>query len=195
MATSLTAPLERWLLPAILAVAAAPASAADLSAILAQTAVQPPARVDFREERHNAMFREPLVLSGYLEYLDSGVLRKVVAAPFEEDILVERDRIVVVRDGKTRRLSLNRSRALKVILGAIEAVLAGDGARLEASFRCEVSGPDDAWSLRMTPLADAVAKRLISITVAGNANAVTRIRIDLPDDEWHLMQIGTELAE
>jgi hypothetical protein len=172
-----------------------PARSADLSSILASTAVQPPAEIGFREERNNPMFKEPMVLTGRLEYLGAGVLRKVVETPFEEDILVEANRVVVTRDGKTRKLSLHRSRALKTILGAIEAVLAGDQARLEASFQCAVSGSADAWSLRMTPQAKAVAKRLSSIEVTGNEQTVKSIRISLPNDEWHQMQIGDELSQ
>ena len=172
-----------------------PAWAADLASILASTAVQPPAEIGFREERNNPMFKEPMVLTGQLEYLDAGVLRKVVETPFAEDILVEGNRVIVTRDGKTRKLSLNRSRALKTILGAIEAVLAGDQARLEAAFHCDVSGSAETWSLQMTPLAKAVAKRLSSIEVTGNEQAVTSIRISLPNDEWHQMQIGEDLSQ
>lgn len=172
-----------------------PGWSADLATILGKTAVEPPARIAFREERHNPMFKEPMVLEGHLEYLDSGTLRKLVQIPFEEDILVADNRITVVRDGKTRRVSLNRSRALKTMLGAIEAVLAGDRDRLEASFRCEVAAADDGWSLRMTPLSKSVAKRLSLLEVTGNEQAVTSIRISLPNDEWHLMQIGDELPE
>ncbi len=202
MASLLTAPPSirmrgtRALVAALLAcIVSTPAWSADLSSILAGAAVQPPAEIGFREERNNPMFKEPMVLTGRLEYLDAGVLRKVVEAPFEEDILVEANRVVVTRDGETRKLSLNRSRALKTILGAIEAVLAGDQARLEESFQCDVSGSADKWSLQMTPLAKAVAKRLSSIEVTGNAQAVTSIRISLPDDEWHQMQIGDDLPQ
>ncbi len=184
-----------WLAALVLLVAGVPAWPADLATILAGTAVQPPAEIGFREERHNPMFKEPMVLAGHLEYLDTGVLRKVVESPFAEDILVENNRVIVTRDGKTRKLSLNRSRALKTILGAIEAVLAGDQARLEQAFRCDVSGAVDDWTLQMTPLDKPVAKRLTSIDVTGNAQAVTSIRITLPNDEWHQMQIGDDLPE
>ena len=180
---------------AALCALSSPARSADLATILAGTAVQPPAEIGFREERHNPMFREPMVLAGRLEYLDAGVLRKVVEFPFAEDILVEDNRVAVTRDGKTRKLSLNRSRALKTILGAIEAVLAGDQARLEESFQCDVTGPIDAWSLQMTPLAKSVARRLTAIEVTGNEQAVTSIRISLPNDEWHQMQIGNDLPQ
>ena len=172
-----------------------PGWSSDLATILAATAVEPPARIGFREERHNPMFKEPMVLAGRLEYLDSGTLRKVVEAPFEEDILVESNRVIVTRDGETRKLSLNRSRALKTILGAIEAVLAGNQERLEESFLCEVATTDDGWSLQMTPLSKGVARRLSGLEVTGNERAVTSIRISLPNDEWHLMQIGDELPE
>ena len=172
-----------------------PGWSADLASILAATAVQPPARIGFREERHNPMFKEPMVLEGRLEYLDSGILRKVVETPFEEDILVEDNRITVVRDGKTRRVSLNRSRALKTILGAIEAVLAGNQSRLEESFQCEIAASGNEWLLQMTPLSKAVAKRLSLLEVTGNEQAVTSIRISLPNDEWHLMRIGDESPE
>lgn len=202
MLSQLTAPTDAksrfdrlWLAALALLFTGAPAWSADLATILAGTAVQPPAEIGFREERHNPMFKEPMVLSGRLEYLDTGVLRKVVEAPFAEDILVEDNRVVVTRDGKTRKLSLNRSRALKTILDAIEAVLAGDQARLEKAFECDVSGAVDAWTLTMAPLDKPVAKRLTFIEITGNAQAVTGIRISLPNDEWHQMQIGDDLPE
>jgi hypothetical protein len=202
MTSPLTAPpsstmrsVSTLLAALVVMVAYSPAWSADLASILASAAVLPPSEIGFREERHNPMFKEPMVLAGRLEYLDAGVMRKVVEMPFEEDILVEDNRVVVTRDGKTRKLSLNRSRALKTILGAIEAVLAGDQARLEESFRCDASGSAESWLLQMTPLANAVAKRLTSIEVEGNQQAVTSIRISLPNDEWHLMQIGSDLPQ
>ena len=47
----------------------------------------------------------------------------------------------------------------------------------------------------MTPLAKSVARRLTAIEVTGNAQAVTSIRISLPNDEWHQMQIGNDLPQ
>ena len=39
------------------------------------------------------------------------------------------------------------------------------------------------------------SKRLSSIEVTGNEQAVTSIRISLPNDEWHQMQIGDDLSQ
>lgn len=180
----------RFAIVALLLLISATTSPAELGAILENTAVEPPARVSFREERHNPIFKEPMVLTGHLEYMESGVLRKTIDTPFAEDILVEADHVIVWRDDKAQKLPLNRSRALQVILGAIEAVLAGDQERLEASFRCELSGGEDAWTLQMTPLSRSVEKRVSALEITGNSRAVTSIRVDLRDDEWHLMSIG-----
>jgi hypothetical protein len=167
-----------------------PSWSADLGEILAGTAVTPPAEVEFREERHNPMFKEPMILAGHLEYIDKGVLRKVIESPFAEDILIDGNKVIVTRDGKTRKLSLNRSRALQLILGAIEAVLAGDRAVLEASFQIDATGSGDAWTLVMTPTSRSVAKRMNSLEITGDDRAAASIRINLPGDEWHLMTIG-----
>lgn len=185
--------VERFLVIAgSLTVAPSMAAATDLGTILANVAIDPPARVSYREERHNPMFKEPMVLTGYLEYIDAGTLRKVIETPFSEDILVENDRVIVSRDSETRILSLNRSRALKVTLGAIEALLAGDRLRLEESFEFYLSGADDAWALRMTPLSGPVGKRITAIQVTGTERSVSSIRIELPGKEWHVMTIGGE---
>jgi hypothetical protein len=166
-----------------------PAQALDLRAVMENTAVAPPAQVGFQEERHNPIFDEPMLLTGRLEYLASGTLRKIIETPFEEDILIEAGHVVVARDGETRKLALNRSRALKTILGAIEAILSGNSDELEAVFHCELSGTDDAWALQMTPISRSVARRITRLEVRGDDQSVTSIRINLQDDEWHLMSI------
>ena len=166
-----------------------PAQALDLRTVMENTAVAPPAQVGFQEERHSPIFEEPMLLTGRLEYLASGTLRKVIETPFEEDILIEADHVIVARDGETRKLALNRSRALKTILGAIEAILSGNSDELEAVFHCELSGTDDAWALQMTPISRSVARRITRLEVRGDDQSVTSIRINLQDDEWHLMSI------
>lgn len=166
-----------------------PAQALDLRTVLDNTAVVPPAQVGFHEERHNPIFEEPMLLTGRLEYLASGTLRKVIETPFEEDILIEAGHVVIARAGEVRKLALSRSRALKTILGAIEAILSGDSDELEAAFHCELSGTDDEWVLQMTPISRSVARRIIRLEVQGDDHSVTSIRINLQDDEWHLMSI------
>jgi hypothetical protein len=161
----------------------------DLDTVFENTAVVPPARVGFREERHNPLLKEPLVLTGYLEYLEAGRLRKVVETPFEEAFLIDADQIEIKRNGETRKLSLKKTKFLRIMLGGIEAILAGRADNLASVFRYELSGTSSSWSLRLEPLSQSVSKHMSNIRVTGDDKSVISIRFELQEGEWHLMEI------
>lgn len=138
------------------------------------------------------MLKEALVLTGYLEYLEEGRLRKVVETPFSESFLVTGDRIEVIRESEVRTIPLNRSKALTIMLGGIEAILAGHAGKLESAFRYTLDGSSDAWSLRLTPHSRQVTRHLRGLTVIGGGSSIRSIRFDLRDDEWHLLEILPE---
>ena len=167
----------------------------DLESVLEGTKITPPARVRFREERHNQLLKEPLILSGYLEYLQTGQLRQVVESPFQETLLISGEKIEIVRDGETRTLSAKHSRSLRTMLEGIEAILAGQEDQLLAAFSSDLSGSTEAWYLALTPRSNRIAKQLLGLQVGGDADAVTSIRIDLPGNEWHRMEIFPDDAE
>jgi hypothetical protein len=167
----------------------------DLDSVLETSKISPPARVRFREERHNPLLKEPLILSGYLEYLAAGHLRKVVESPFQETLLISGESIEILRDGKTTTLSAKHSRSLRTMLAGIEAILAGQEDQLLAAFSSALTGTTDAWYLALTPRSNRIARQLVGLQVGGDADAVTSIRIDLSDDEWHRMIIIPDDAE
>ena len=160
-----------------------------IETVLDRTTITPPAKVGFREIRHNQMLKDDLVMSGYLEYLEAGSLRKVVETPFEEAYLIRSDRIEIDRQGVTRTVSLRKSRTLQAMLGGIEAILAGESEQLASIFDYELSGIEEDWSLRLLPRSKKMAKQMTSLTVTGDSNSVTTIRFDLKDGEWHNMEI------
>jgi hypothetical protein len=169
--------------------------ALELATVLEKTAVSPPARVKFREERHNRMLKEALVLTGYLEYLGEGRLRKVVETPFRESFFVDGERIEVSRDGEVRTTTLSRSKALRTMLGGIEAILAGQTGKLESIFRYTISGTSDNWSLDLTPRSRQVLRHLNGLTVVGDESSVISIGFDLNDGEWHRLEIRPDLPQ
>lgn len=178
------------LLPALLlSIAATTGWSLELTTVLENTTVTPPARVRFREERHNSMLSQPLILTGYLEYLEKGRLRKVVETPFSESFLVDGDRIEFARDGQIRSVALGRSKALQSMLGGIEAILAGRTDELSAVFDYELSGTAAAWTLQLKPRSRRLSQQLNGLQVNGDELAVTSIRFNLKDDEWHLLEI------
>ncbi len=175
----------------LLALATNPAIAKglELQTVLDNTGVTPPAKVEFREQRHNPMLKEPLLLSGFLEYLAAGHLRKVVESPFSESFSVSEGKIEIEQGGKTKRISLNKSKPLKAMLNAIEAILAGDTAALVETFDYELSGSACDWTLKLVPKSKRIAAHLSSMMVKGDDTATHSIRINQNDDEWSLMEI------
>jgi hypothetical protein len=169
--------------------------ALDLQEVLRATAVKPPARVRFREERHNPLLENPLILTGYLEYLGPAQLRKVIETPFEEAFLIDATHIVVEREGQVQRIPLRQARSLQSMLAGIEAVLAGNESRIEKDFRYELGGEKDAWSMRLEPLSRRAARNLGSILVQGDASNVQIIRINLSNGEWQLIELFEDGGE
>lgn len=180
---------SRLLAACLLLLSSGVAWSLELAEVLANTAVTPPAQVKFREERHNRMLKEPIVSTGYLAYTGPGHLRKVVETPVEESFLIADGKIEIVQDGKTRRLSLGRSKPLQAMLGGIEAILAGRPGPLNDSFEIELTGVSDDWKLRMVPRSSKISAQLMDMQVQGNAHTVCTIRIDMKDGEWSLMKI------
>lgn len=166
-----------------------PAWSLELQTVFDNTRVVSPARVGFREQRHNPMLKEPIVLTGYLEYLEPGQLRKVIETPYEEAFLVTDDYIEVTQEGKTRRLSLGKSKAIRAMLGGIEAILAGQMDKLDELFRYQLTGDQSEWSLRLEPRSKRVSKHLSSMLVIGGESEMSSIRIDLDQGEWSMMEI------
>ena len=181
----------RVIMLSVLCMLSGPALSESLSieAVLDRTTITPPSRVGFREVRHNQMLKDNLVMTGYLEYLEAGSLRKVIETPFEEAYLIRSDRIEIDRRGVTKTLSLRKSRTLRTMLGGIEAILAGETEQLALVFDYELSGVEEDWSLQLLPRSKKMVKQVTSLTVTGDLESVTAIRFDLKDGEWHNMEI------
>jgi hypothetical protein len=186
------------LLLSVVLIALLPASAAlalELADILAVSRVTPPARVEFQEERHSPLFDEALVLSGYLEYLDYGVLHKVIVSPFSDAFMIDSGEIRLQRDGETRQISLERRDELATIIGGIEAILSGEASLLESLFDYEILGSITDWSIELKPKSRSVARRVPLLSVSGDGDSVVRILIDLRDGERQIMNILHEASE
>ena len=159
------------------------------------SAVTAPSRVNFREERHNPMLKEPIVLTGYLEYLKPGYLRKAIETPVKESFLVTDDYIEINRDGKIRRLPMSKSKPIRAMLGGIEAILAGQPDKLESMFHSDLSGTSGSWVLSLKPRSKRIASHLTGMLVKGDDKALLSIRTDMKNNEWSLMEILPNEAE
>jgi hypothetical protein len=179
------------LLASVWFLACAPLAAGelDLQSVLDNAAITPPSRVAFREIRHNRLLKQDLEIEGYIEYMEEGLLRKVIEAPYSESFLIREDSIEIDREGEIETLSLKRNRALKTMLGGVRAILSGQGDELTSVFDLELSGTEDNWTLRLRPRSRHMAKQLSCLTETGDHEALAPIRLDLDEGEWHSLEI------
>lgn len=129
------------------------------------------------------------MLKGYLEYVGVGQLRKVIESPFEEAFFITEDYVEIERNGKTRRLSLKKSKSMRAMFDGIEAILAGQVDKLTTLFRYEMSGTSSAWTIRMEPISRHISAHLAAMLVKGDADSIKSIRMELEDGEWSLMEL------
>jgi hypothetical protein len=191
------AKVNRSLLLTLASLLAWPLSApcSSIEDILNRVAISPPASVAFREERHNSMLQEPLVLSGYMEYLAPGRMKKVIETPFSEILTISENAIRIERDGKVENLSLRRSRSLRTLLRGIVAVIAGDENHLVETFELELQQSPDGWSIHFTPRSKRIARNLESMSVHGSSDVIDSIRISLAGGEWHKIELLQDLSD
>jgi hypothetical protein len=151
----------------------------DVQTLMQEMAQVPSSHARFVETRHLAMLTRPLELTGSLSYERPNRLSKHVQSPFDELLTVEGDALTLVNKskGEQRFLSLREQPALGALVESVRATLAGDLARLERHYRIELSGPREAWSLRLAPRAAQVRAHVETITVAGSAARVRRIEV------------------
>jgi hypothetical protein len=168
--------------------------ALELQQVLQQTKVTPPDRVNFQELRFNELLKEPMELSGYLEYPKPGQLVKVVESPFQESMLVDGDYVEISRNGRSRRLSLRNRRPALVMLQSIEALLAGNSDMLQETFETELAGTLEEWHLKLIPISERLARQLQCLTVQGGENTIDAIRIVMGNGEWQHLHILHETA-
>jgi hypothetical protein len=161
----------------------------DLETLLEASAISPPGAVRFREERHSPLFREPLVLTGSFEYLEPGVLRKAVDAPFKENYLVNAGVITIESGNETRILPARQTQLIEAFLSGIEALLSGDPTGLERNYDHCLKGALTDWTLELQPKSRRLAKHLQGLQVRGGSGVIREFRVDLGEGEWQLVEI------
>jgi hypothetical protein len=160
----------RRLLPLMTALlAATPAAALDADTLIAKLARPAPASIAFTEVRVSPLLREPLVISGELEFSGPGSLDRHVRKPYHEDTSIRGESVRVEREGEqSRSFALKRAPELRGLLAGFSSLLSGDVAGLKRSFEVQTQGTEQAWTLQLVPLDARARKRLQKLEIVGH---------------------------
>jgi outer membrane lipoprotein-sorting protein len=182
---------NRHLLLALAAVLlSAPALAAwDVAALMATLAQHPAGKARFTESKTLSVLDAPVVSTGELIYNPPDRLEKNTLTPKPESLMVERDTLVLQRDGRRRELSLQQYPEVLSIVEAVRGTLIGNRSLLEQYYTMELSGNTQSWQLLLKPLDARVQRWIKQITVIGKAGEITRIDTEQADGDKSVLRI------
>lgn len=146
----------------------------------------------FTERRSSRLLDEPLILSGEITFIEGGALRKQISRPVVESVLISADTIELSRNGKTRRLSMDRRGDLKAFYLGMQALLTGDSQGLLELFEASSSVEQDAWTIDLVPKTAELRKFLSRLTVTGRGSQIRTLLTEQPGGDWQEMSFGIE---
>lgn len=162
--------IATWALLALAALApplAAQPAAVDSAWILQRLARPAPVSTPFVEVRGSALLKEPLRIQGEYARPDEDTLVRRVHAPYAETTTIRGGEATIARGARSRTFALSRAPELAGLQASFGALLAGDAAGLERSYRLEATGTRADWQLRLLPRDEALRARVQDITLRG----------------------------
>ncbi len=147
---------------------AEPGGEVDVDWVLQALARPAPSHTPFVELRESPMLRQPLRLQGQYRRLADGSLVRQVDSPYRETTTLTAGEAVIEREGRTpRRVALARVPELAAIQAGFGALLAGDHALLQRTYRVQADGSRARWTLRLVPREPRLAAALAGIELHG----------------------------
>jgi hypothetical protein len=184
---TLNAPRPAW--------SAAP-NDSDTDALIARLAKPAPATISFTEVRFSKLLRAPLIVSGDLGYSGPDSLDRRVTTPYREHTAIRGESVKVEREGeKPRSFALKHAPELRGLLSGFSAMLSGDAASLRRTFTVAMTGGDDSWQLKLTPIDTKARRRLQQIEVAGQQGEPRCFSMTTADGASSVLLLGGAARE
>lgn len=183
------------LLAPLLAWSASPDDRA-ADALIERLAKPAPATISFTEVRFSKLLRAPLIVSGDLGYSGPESLDRRVTRPYREHTSIRGESVKVEREGeKPRSFALKHAPELRGLLSGFAAMLSGDATALRKTFAVEMTGNDDAWTLKLTPTDTKARRRLEHIEVNGRQSEPRCFTMTTTDGASSVLLLGAASAD
>ncbi|MBL8267656.1 LolA-related protein [Steroidobacter sp.] len=172
------------------------AGPSEQDALIARLAKPAPATIAFTEVRFSKLLRAPLIVAGDLGYSGPESLDRRVTTPYREHTAIRGESVKVERDGeKPRSFALKHAPELRGLLSGFSAMLSGDAASLRKTFEVDMTGNDDAWTLKLTPLDSKARRRLQLIEVNGRQSEPRCFSMTTADGASSVLLLGNATME
>ncbi len=173
----------------LLAASAGRAAAWDIDQLMQTLALTRSERATFSEKKFIALLDAPVHASGELYYAAPDRLEKRTLKPKPESMVLEQGMLTIERGRQKHRLQLQAHPELAVFIDSIRGTLAGDRKALERSFRLQLDGTAEQWTLQLVPLDKKMLAVVERIRMTGVRDAVRSVEVNQADGDSSLMLI------
>jgi outer membrane lipoprotein-sorting protein len=148
----------------------------------------PSGHASFTEKKSIAILQNPVESSGELFYSAPDRLEKRTLKPKAENMLLDKNKLIVEQRGKKRELALQSYPEIAAFIDSIRGTLAGDRKSLERTYQLSLEGDAQNWNLTLLPIETKMQKIVARISIAGSGNALHAIDILQADgDSSHMI--------
>jgi hypothetical protein len=172
--------------------AAAAADGWSIEDLMAELAQVGHAQAPFVEQKYLKVLKTPLESSGTLTFDPPDRMVKRTLKPKPETMIVEADRLVLERQGRTRTLRLQDYPVLWAFVESIRATLKGDLNTLKRFYDVELDGGPQRWSLAMKPKDAKMSRVISSIEIAGVQGKVRTVKVQEAQGDRSVMTVVEE---
>lgn len=161
----------------------------DIDQLMQALASVPSGHASFVEKKSVAILEKPVESSGELFYSAPDRLEKRTLKPKAENMLLDKDKLIVEQRGKKRVLALQNYPEIAAFIDSIRGTLAGDRKSLERTYQLNLEGDAQNWNLILLPIESKMKKVVAKISIAGSGNALHTIDILQADGDSSRMAI------
>lgn len=161
----------------------------DIDQLMQALAKAPPGRATFTEKKTFALLDRPVDSSGELLYKPPDRLEKRTVKPKPETMVAEGGTLTLERPPRTFTLQLQEQPELAGFIDSIRGTLAGDRKVLERSFRLQLEGPAERWTLTLFPINEKMAANVHLIRIGGTQAEVRSVDVIQTDGDRSAMVI------
>ena len=161
-----------------------------LNELMQQLAQNRNGRATFVEKKYIGIVDKPVESSGELRFTAPDKLEKRTLKPKAESLVLEGQRLIIERPGKTRMsLNLQDYPEAAAFVESIRGTLAGDKSALEKVYRLTLHGSAEKWQLILQPQYSRMSDIVTRISINGVRGDVNRIDFDLADGDRSEMYV------
>ena len=163
----------------LMAPLASAVSALDLSELMKNLSAQKEGRARFVEQKTLSVLSTPIESRGELTFKSPDFLQKKTTQPIQETLTVERDRVILNRNGKEQVIQLDTQPDMRAFIDSLRATLSGDLPTLKKSFLVKLSGPANKWTLSLRPLSANLQRILVEVSIQGRNSEILYIETSM----------------